>query len=429
MTSTLSAVHPPSYYAATATDTPDRPQLRGDVRADVCIVGGGYTGLNAALTLAQKGYHVVVLEAKKIGWGASGRNGGQLHSGQRREQEWLEARLGLSNAKKLWDLAEEAKHHVKSLIADHAIDCDWQDGLIHAMHKRRYVAGEHASVEHMNRTYGYQALRTLDRQQLSDAIGTDVYFGGSHDASAGHLHPLKFALGVARAAEASGAVLHEKSPVTAIRKGKAPQIVTPSGTVTANTVVLAGNGYMHGLDRATDARVMPINNFIATTAPLSEAEANDLIPGREAVSDSRFVIHYWRLTSDRRLLFGGGETYSRTFPKNIADFVRPHIAKTYPQLRDADIDYAWGGTLAVTPNRLPLLSRQDSSHYVAAGFSGHGVAIASMAGRCIGEAIAGDVEKFDLFAHIPTPRFPGGRMLRAPILALAMTWFAIRDRL
>ncbi len=425
----LTATHPPSYYASTATDIPDRPQLKGDVRADVCIVGGGYTGLNAALTLAQKGYRVVLLEAKKIGWGASGRNGGQLHSGQRREQEWLEAQLGIDTAKELWALAEDAKHHVKSLIADHKIDCDWQDGLVHAMHKKRYVAEEHAGVDHLNRTYAYDAIHTLDRRQLSDAIGTDVYFGGSLDTGAGHLHPLDFALGVARAAEAAGATLYEGSPVTGIRKVQMPQIETPTGMVTANTVVLAGNGYMHGLNRAADARVMPINNFIATTAPLSEAEANDLIPGREAVSDSRFVIRYWRLTADRRLLFGGGETYSRTFPEDIAAFVRPYIAETYPQLRDVDIDYAWGGTLAVTRHRLPLLSRQGSSLYVAAGFSGHGIAIASMAGRCIGEAIAGDAEKFDLFARLPTPRFAGGHMLRAPILALAMTWFAIRDRL
>ncbi|MEP3276897.1 MAG: FAD-binding oxidoreductase [Stappiaceae bacterium] len=425
----MTATHAPSYYSATATEVPDRPELNGHVQTDVCVVGGGYTGLNAALTLAQKGYRVVLLEAQKIGWGASGRNGGQLHSGQRREQEWLESKLGLGRAKALWKLAEDAKHHVKSLIRDHDIACDWQDGLIHAMHKKRYVAEERASIDHMQQVYGYEALTPLDRQQLSDAIGTDTYYGGSRDGEAGHLHPLNFALGIARAAEQAGANLHENSAVIKIEQGKQSTVKTATASVTADAVVLAGNGYMQGLNATMDSCVMPINNFIATTAPLSEDQAHSLIPGNEAVSDSRFVIYYWRLTADRRLLFGGGETYSRTFPGDIAAFVRPHILKTYPQLNNLSIEHAWGGTLAVTSNRMPFLQRQTSSIYTAAGFSGHGVAIATMAGHCIAEAIAGDQEKFDLFATVPTVRFPGGVLLRAPILALAMTWFAIRDRL
>ncbi|AXS39310.1 FAD-binding oxidoreductase [Breoghania sp. L-A4] len=421
--------HAPSLYAASAKGDTPRPALQDATRADVCVVGGGFTGISTALHLAERGYSVIVLEAERIGWGASGRNGGQLHSGQRRDQDWLEKRCGMETARRFWSMAEEAKALVKDRIAKHAIDCDWMPGLIHAVHKPGWVAEEQEAAERLSRDYGYDEISMLDRDALASAIGTDVYHGGYRDAGAGHLHPLNFVLGMARAAEDAGVRIFETSGVTKIGDGSPAIVTTAQGEVQADTVVLAANGYLAGLEPATEARVMPINNFILATEPLSEAEADALIPGREAASDSRFVVHYWRLTADRRMVFGGGETYSSRFPADIAAFVRNHMLKIYPQLSQARIEYAWGGTLAVTTNRMPYFRRPRKGLYVACGYSGHGVATANFAGRVIADAVAGDAERFDVFESLPMRPFPGGTLLRWPTLALAMSWFALRDRL
>lgn len=420
--------HAPSYYAATAHPHAVRPALAGDVAVDVCVIGGGFTGLSAALTLAEAGRSVRLIDAKRIGWGASGRNGGQLHTGQRRDQTTLEAWFGVEMAHRLWDLAEAAKHHVKDLIARHAIACDWRDGLIIADHKPRYVAAERAYVEKLQRDYGYSLVRFLERDALAAAIGTGAYHGGFHDAGAGHLHPLNFALGLARAAEAAGAVLHDATPALRVVPGARPVVETAHGRITASAVILAGNGYLEGLDAELEARVMPINNYILTTEPLG-ARMTALIPGGEAVADSRFVVYYWRPTVDGRLLFGGGETYSRRFPADLKSFVRRHMLNIYPGLADARIDHAWGGTLAVTVKRLPFIRRLRSGVYAGSGYSGQGVATATFAGHVLARAIEGDTDRLDTFAALPTPAFPGGKLLRAPSLALAMTWFALRDRL
>ena len=422
------AEHAPSYYAATANDIPAFPALFGDTQADVCIVGAGFTGLSAALHLARRGYSVIVAEAKRAGWGASGRNGGQLHSGQRRDQVWLERTVGLDDAKKLWAMAEEAKALVKSLIADNAIACDYADGIIHGIHKRKYLAEEQDYIDILRERYDYHALSYLSEAETAAALGTDVYFGGTRDATAGHLHPLNFALGLARAASAAGAKIYEKTPVVSVTDGAPMRVTTKAGTISAKAVLLAGNGYLSGIDARTEARVMPINNFILATEPLGE-RAKSLIPGNEAAADTRFVVNYWRLSADGRMLFGGGENYSPNFPKDIGAFVRRHMLKVYPQLADARIDHAWGGTLAVTPQRMPYLRRQTPGLYVSAGYSGHGVGISVLAGKIFAEAFAGDQERFDVFARLPSQRFPGGRLLRTPTLVLAMTWFAIRDRL
>lgn len=421
--------HAPSYYAATAKGDQPRSSLAGSVRADVCVIGGGYTGISTALHLAERGYSVIVLEAERIGWGASGRNGGQLHSGQRRDQNWLESHVGKEHARRFWLLAEEAKALVKDRIARHTIDCDWIDGLIHAVHKPGWLAEEQAYAEHLARDYDYHDITLLDRDQLATAICTDVYYGGYRDAGGGHLHPLNFALGMARAAEEAGARLFETSRVTSISQGSPAIISTDAGEVTADTVVLAANGYMKGLEPQSEARVMPLNNFILTSEPLDEERAAALIPGMEAVSDSRFVVNYWRMTKDRRMLFGGGEKYTHAFPRDIAGFVRRHMLKTYPQLADVKIDYAWGGTLALSRQRMPYMRRPRPNVYIATAYSGHGVAIANLAGKILSEAISGDMERFDTYASLSTPAFPGGTLLRWPILALAMSWYALRDRL
>ena len=421
--------YPPSWYAATAHAAPARPALDGGTHADVCVVGAGYTGLSAAIHLAEKGRRVVVLEAERVGWGASGRNGGQLHSGQRRDQETLEKWFGETEAHALFDLAVEAKHTVKELISRNAIDCDWQDGLIHATHKKSWVADAEHEVEFLRSRYGYEDNEILSADQVAAAIGTDVYYGGWRDASAGHLHPLNYALGLARAAEALGVTIHEGTRVRDIRSESGTRrIVTDRGTVSAADVVIAANGYLAGLDRDIEARVLPIHNYILATEPLG-ARADRLIPGREAVSDSRFVVHYWHLSADGRMLFGGGERYGHGEPRDLAGFVRAHMLKIYPDLADVRIDHAWGGTLAVTMNRMPYFRRLRPGVYTACGYSGHGVAIATLAGKLLAEAIVGDTARFDVMARIPAGCFPGGPLLRKPTLMLALTWFALRDRL
>lgn len=420
--------HAPSYYAATAEKQIDFPSLQSDARADICIIGGGYTGLSAALHLSERGYSVVLIEAHKVGWGASGRNGGQLHSAQRREQSTLEKWFGKKHAHQLFDLGEDAKALVKSLIKKHDINCDWQEGLIHAIHKRRYLDDMAREVDLLQRDYNVKDITTLSRHEIADALGTNAYFGGWREQSAGHLHPLNYALGLARAAHFAGARIYENTAALSVSTTGSPRVTTQKGTINAEHIILAGNGYLHGIDDDTESRVMPLHNFILTTEPLGE-RADSLIPNREAAADSRFVVYYWRLTKDNRLLFGGGETYGTAFPQDIKAFVRPHMLKLYPQLSDVKIDYAWGGTLAVTMKRLPYLRRLRPGLYTACGYSGQGVGTATFAGKLLAEAIAGESERFDVFSKLPAPPFPGGRMFRTPTLALAMTWYALRDRL
>ena len=306
----LSLNHGPrrSFYAATVDAAPSFPPLSGRAQAHVAIIGGGYTGLSAALHLAEAGIDVALVEAKRVGWGASGRNGGQLHSGQRRDQDWLEAKLGVDDAHHLWELAEEAKALVKGLIARHRIECDWRPGLIETTHKRRLVRHEMAYVEKLKRDYGYTAVEWLARDELAAAIGTDVYFGGRRDAEPSHLHPLRVAHGTAR--RQGGARIHERSPATGLTGSAASGFriaCGPRAELAAEMVVLAGDGYLAGIDAESEARVMPIDNYILATEPIGAGMPGGLIPGGEAVSDTRFVVYYFRPTADGRLIFGGGE--------------------------------------------------------------------------------------------------------------------------
>jgi gamma-glutamylputrescine oxidase len=419
--------YPPSYYAATAAPLDRFAPLRGEVQADVCIVGGGYTGLSAALHLAQRGYKVILLEAHRVGFGASGRNGGQVGSGQRLDQDELERMAGKEAARRLWDIAEEAKALVKGLIADHAMPVTFHPGVAHACWHDSEVRHAHAYADRLRRDYGYDQLEPLDQQGIRALIGSPVYKGGEIDWGAGHVHPLNYAIGLAQAAARAGATLHEDTLVHAIEPGAKPVVRTDKGRVVANQVILAGNGYLGGLDRQVAARVMPINNFILATEPLGPRAA-EILSRPVAVADTKFVVNYWRLSEDNRLLFGGGESYGYTFPDLIRT-VRKPMLQVYPQLADARIDYAWGGTLAITMNRMPCFTRPHPNVLSASGYSGHGVALASMAGRILAEAVAGQNERFDVMASIPTPRFPGGVAFRWPMLVLAMTWYSMRDRL
>ncbi|MDZ4393256.1 FAD-binding oxidoreductase [Cypionkella sp.] len=419
--------YPPSYYAATRTPLSPFPPLQGETRADVCIVGGGYTGLSAALHLAEKGYDVVLLEAHKLGFGASGRNGGQVGSGQRQDQNWIEKAVGVEAARKLWDLAEESKALVKNLIQSHNIPVTFYPGIAHACWTDAQVRDSHAYAEKLQRNYGYTHLESLDRAGIQNLIGSRVYKGGEIDRDAGHLHPLNYALGLATAAAKSGARLHELSEVTQIDHGPTPTVHTAQGRVHAKQLILAGNGYLGNLAPKVAAKVMPINNFIVATEPLGD-RAKDILSQPVAVADTKFVVNYWRLSEDNRLLFGGGESYGYRFPDLIKTVSKPML-EVYPQLKGTKIDYAWGGTLAITMNRMPCFTRPYPNTLSASGYSGHGVAMATLAGKILAEATAAQSERFDLMASLPQPRFPGGAALRWPMLVLAMTWYSMRDRL
>lgn len=421
--------YPKSYYAATASGPAPFPQAAGELRCDVCVIGGGFTGLSTALHLAEKGYDVILLEAHRVGFGASGRNGGQVGTGQRIDQDTLEKLVGKDHAHALWDLGLNSVALVLALIEKHKMDCGFADGIIHADHRARHVGHSHAYAEKLRTDYGYDKIRTLDREEIRHLVGTDAYYGGSIDMGGGHIHPLRFAFGLARAATAEGVRIFERSRVSKIEPAEPAKVKTDKATITASHVVLGCNGYLGNLDGQVAARVMPINNFIVATEPLSEQTAEALIRNNHAVADSKFVINYFRLSEDRRMLFGGGESYGYRFPADIAAKVRKPMLEIYPQLADTRIDYAWGGTLGITMNRMPHFKRLSGNVISASGYSGHGVAMATFAGSVVAEAIAGQAEKFDVMAGVPSPRFPGGATLRWPLLVLAMLWFSLRDRL
>jgi len=372
---------------------------------------------------------VVVLDAQRVGFGASGRNGGQLGSGQRVEQDDLEKMLGAPHARQLWALGQDAKALVKDLIARHAIDCDLKPGVAWTGSTETEVGHLHQYADHLSATYGYNAVETLDHAALQGVCPSPDYRGGILDHDAAHLHPLNFALGLARAATQAGAVIHENAPVHHISEGAGGVTVqTDAGRVEASHVILACNGYLGGLNRKVAARVMPINNFIVATEPLGE-RIQDVLPRDVAVADSRFVVNYFRLSRDGRLLFGGGESYGYRFPRDIAAKVRKPMSVVFPQLRDVQIDYAWGGTLAITMKRLPYVARVGRNVLSASGYSGHGVGTATHAGQLMALAVQGQSEGFDTLSRIPTHPFPGGAMARSPLLTLAMSWYAMRDRL
>ncbi|MCA0927485.1 NAD(P)/FAD-dependent oxidoreductase [Ruegeria profundi] len=422
------AEYPASWYAATANPIDRFPVLSGDAKADVCVVGGGYTGLSAALHLAEAGFNVVLLEAHRVGFGASGRNGGQLGSAQRMDQEDLERLVGDEDAAKLWDLAEDAKDLVKSLIAKHQINCDLKPGVavLGLSTSEQNELHEHAA--HLSDRYGYDQIELLDEASGHGLCPSPTYRGGYLDMGAAHLHPLNYCLGLAQAAAKAGVSIFESTEVTAIEEGQPAKVRTANGTVSADHVILACNGYLGDLNRKVAARVMPINNFIAATEPLCK-DAARILTQDIAVADTKFVVNYFRLSADGRLLFGGGESYGYRFPSDIAAKVRKPMVEIFPHLRDVKIDYAWGGTLAITMRRMPYLARVGSNILSASGYSGHGVGTATHAGQLMALAIQGQAEGFDTLSRVPALPFPGGPALRSPLLVLAMTWFALRDRL
>jgi gamma-glutamylputrescine oxidase len=421
--------HVDSWYAATANLQLDLPPLAGKHSCDVCVIGGGYTGLSTALHLRQLGYSVILLEANRIAWGASGRNGGHVATGQRVDQETLEKMVGLERARELWRLGLEAVDLVCDLIGQHAIDCELKQGNLHVASKPGDIAALPAEVEHLQTVYGYDQIRFIDSAELADMTSAQGFGGATLDSGARHLHPLNFALGLARAALDAGAQLFEGSRVLSYSQGDKVNVKTSRGEVEADYLVLGCNGYLDKLEPRAAGRIMPINNYMLATEPLPEATARQLIRDDTSMSDSRFVINYWKLSADNRLLFGGGESYSRRFPADIKGFVRKYMLRIYPELEHTKIDYGWGGTLAITLKRMPDFGRLGPNVFYAHGFSGHGVPTATLAGKLLAEVISGTAERFDVMAGVPAPRFPGGTLLRWPGLVAGMLFYSLRDRL
>lgn len=421
--------HTNSYYAATANKIIQRPALQGEHRADICVIGGGFTGVSAALNLAEKGYKVILLEANRIGWGASGRNGGQASGEPRHDQEDLESRIGKDDARAQWDLNWAALDEMQRRIKKHDIQCDWTPGIIHATYKAKDDEWYKSYIDKLNNDYDCDWIKYVSPEEMSDKVGAKVFRGGQLDTRSGHVHPLNYVCGLAAAAEEAGAQIFEGSRVVSYDQGEPTRIQTAEGTVVADYVVLGCNGYLEKLEGRVAGKIMPINNFVVVTEPLGHDYARSLIRDNEAVVDSKFVVNYWRLTPDNRLCFGGGENYSSKFPKDIANFVRKPMLSIYPQLKDVKVDYAWGGTLAITMNRMPHFGQLSPNVFYAQGYSGHGVVLASYAGKMIADAIAGQAEQFDVLKRAPTYTFPGGTLLRYPGMVAGMLWYAMLDRL
>jgi len=417
-----------SWYEDTVDDRPTYPSLDGDRSCDVVIVGGGFTGLSAATHLAKAGTNVVLVESHRFGDGASGRNGGQLGTGQRAWAEELEAEYGFSRAKALFDLAEEAKAHLLEFAQANAIDINYRPGQMSVAHKPRYVDAYRKHADLMTSRFGYPHIAFMDRQETAERLGSQAFFGGVRDTGTGHIHPLKLVVGTARVAAGAGAHLFENTPVTGISSsGGKVRVTTPRGTVTADKCLIAVNAYGGTLEPVSAAHVMPIGSFIGATVPLGAD--SPVLPGWEAVDDSRFVVRYFRKAPDGRLLFGGREIYAVNDPKDIHIHIRRQIAEIYPQLKDVEITHGWGGYVGITLPRKPFVREVMPNVISAGGYSGHGVMLSNFVGKLYAETVSGNRDRLKLIKDLKIPPFPGGRRLRAPLLFLALNWYALRDRL
>ncbi|MDP5085703.1 MAG: FAD-binding oxidoreductase [Yoonia sp.] len=421
--------YPPSYYAQTAEHLDRFPAAKGALECDVCVVGGGFTGLSTAYHLAQRGYDVIVVEAQRVGFGASGRNGGQVSMGQRRDQEDLEAMVGDTHARQLWDIGAQAVDLVRSLCKTDEVRTTFHDGIVHTVHRKRDHRHNSVYVDHMRSKYGYEKISLLSPDACREIVNSPAYHGGTLDLGAGHVNPLELVLGLARLAAKSGARIFEQSKVIGIDEGEPAYVKTDAAKIKARYLVLGCNGYLGTMHGHVAARVMPINNFIVSTAPMSPDAQEAIIRNNYAVADSKFVVNYFRFSEDHRLLFGGTESYGYRFPKDIAKAVRKPLIEIFPQLKDVTIDHAWGGTLGITMNRMPHYERMGGNILTLSGFSGAGVALATLSGQIAAETIAGQAERFDIMAKVPTLPFPGGPALRSPLLVLAMLWYSLRDKL
>ncbi|MCF3948433.1 NAD(P)/FAD-dependent oxidoreductase [Acidiphilium iwatense] len=415
-----------NYYEATARLPATTASLKGDIRCDVAVLGAGMTGCSAALHLAERGYRVAVLEAERIGFGASGRNGGQALPGFAADQVKVRRIMGEAVAKRLWDLSMEAVDLLHAQITRFAIPCDPKRGYLHVAVKDRQVRELEAWIDELE-ALGTPGFALLRGAELQSRLPSPRYKAALYDPVAGHIHPLNYTLGLGHAAIAAGAQIFTGTRVQKIEPGNGVRLKTPGGTVTADFLLICGNAYLGDLVRPIAGYVMPVGTYIVATEPRDDIPL--LIPGNEAVADLNFVLDYFRRSADNRMLFGGRVSYSTLPPPNLAASMLARARRAFPQLADARADYAWGGNVAITHNRLPHFGRLGRNILFAQGFSGHGVALTGFTGKLLAEAVAGQAERFDVFTRIPHARFPGGSLLRMPTLVLATSWFRLRDML
>jgi gamma-glutamylputrescine oxidase len=425
----LSLPPAPSYYAASTAPEPPRSALAGDTRADVAIVGGGIAGVSAALHLTKRGYDVVLLEANTVGYGASGRSGGQTIFGLATSQKSLADQVGAGDARRLFNLSIEALDLTQSLIREHAIDCDYRPNHVHVATKPRHLGELREWQEELANVYGYRSTHLLDRPALEHHVRSTRYLGGLIDTRSGHLHPLKYVRGLARAAEAAGARIFEGSQALRYEPGNEVVLHTPRGAVRCRHLVLCANAYIGALAPPLARRILGVGTYIIATQRMAAERAAALLPSDAAVADINWILDYFRRSADHRILFGGRVSYSALEPPRLAESMRRRLVSVFPSVADLEVEYSWGGYLDITMSRAPDFGRLAPNIYYLQGFSGHGMSLTALAGKLVAEAVAGTAERFDVFARLPHRDFPGGPWLRRPSLVLAMLYYRLRDLL
>jgi len=421
--------HVASYYAASANPAPERPALAGQFEIDICVVGAGYSGLSTALHLLERGYKVAVVESGKVGWGASGRNGGQLVNGLNASLNTIQSRYGNEFANFVGGLVTEGGKIIRERISKYDIQCDLKEKNVFVAFTEKQMRELEAKKALWSK-HGMNDHEMLDKAEIKKHVKTDAYIGGMVDHTGGHLHPLNLALGEAAAIEKLGGTIFEKSRVISTHQVDGGQLVrTANGEVRCKIVVFCGNAYLGDASKKLKSRVMPVSTQILATEPLSEDVANEILPTDTCIEDVRYILDYYRLSADRRLLFGGGTVYGGTDPADIVGKLRPNMLKIFPQLADTKVDYAWSGNFALSFSRVPQLGRLDSNTYFAHGYSGHGVTGSHLFGRILAEAIDGDLSRFDVFSSVPWIPFPGGRLLRVPYSTMGSWYYALKDKL
>ena len=420
-----------SYYKSSINTFESNDILENEINVDVCIIGGGLTGVSSALYLAKNGYSVCLCEARQIGWGASGRNGGQLGIGMRKDQKFLEKKLGFDHANELWKIGLEAVDEVKKLISNYNIECNLTNGVINAGFYKKDENDYLEEIDHMQKKYNFEGYKFLNLKDIRQEINSNIYFSGLLNTYSYHINPLKFLIGLANELKKLNVKIYENTPISKVSNTKNGIIVySNSKIIKAEKVVVGCNGYLDKLLGNLRNKFMPINNYIIATEPLGEKKARELIKNNYAVSDSRFIIDYYRFSEDWRMLFGGGETYTSKFLNDSKNFVKSRMIKVFPQLKDYKIDYSWGGTLAITINRLPSFgSLMNDNLIYAHGYSGHGIALSTYAGKLICEKISGRSEKFESISKIKNLSIFGGDLLRRPIYTSAVSYYKIHDKI